>query len=86
MYTCVTVFSSEGRCPCCKKSVNLSTALRIFPTGDEESNTVVQQKHTLEAALKDNQTLTTDLNNVRSQLGEANSLLDDEVVCHDILK
>lgn len=75
-----------GTCPSCKKVSQLSKALRIFPTGDEDSSSVVEENKNLKSLITQNQTLEAKLKDVMNECNELRCKYEEESANHEVVK
>jgi len=78
--------TGSGTCPSCKSVSPLSSAIRVYPTSDEESREVVQANKNLKDLIADNQRLEAKLKEMSENFKDMSRRFDNESTSHEALK
>jgi uncharacterized phage infection (PIP) family protein YhgE len=73
-------------CPYCKSKVVLAELQRIFPSGDEETDEIVNQYQEAKAQRGANRQLQEEMDDKITQLVDIQAKYEEERLCHDILR
>jgi len=76
----------SGTCPSCKKISSLASALRIYPTGDEDSSAVAEENKNVRSLIQQNQTLETRVKEVLKECNTVRCKYEEESAAHEVLK